>query len=75
MIIKKWNGKAKLRDGYDMATVSFINDIKFNKQEAARFFEIIEEQSKDNFKDNSRNVNTMAKVKRGKELLNTLFPD
>ncbi|MGM8306058.1 hypothetical protein [Clostridium perfringens] len=75
MIIKKWNGKAKLRDGYDMATVSFINDIKFSKQEAARFFEIIKEQSKDNFKDNSRNVNTMAKVKRGKELLNTLFPD
>ncbi|HBI7100197.1 TPA: hypothetical protein K8N08_001306 [Clostridium perfringens] len=58
-----------------MATVSFINDIKFSKKEAARFFEIIEEQSKDNFKDNSRNVNTMAKVKRGKELLNTLFPD
>lgn len=58
-----------------MATISFINDIKFSKKEAARFFEIIEEQSKDNFKDNSRNVNTMAKVKRGKELLNTLFPD
>lgn len=75
MIIKKWNGKARLKEGYDMATISFINDIKFNKQEANKFFEIIEKQSKDTFKNNSRNVNTMAKVKRGKELLNTLFPD
>lgn len=75
MIIKKWNGKARLKEGYDMATTSFINDIKFTKQEANKFFEIIEKQSKDTFKNNSRNVNTMAKVKRGKELLNTLFPD
>lgn len=71
MVIKKWNGKAKLKGGYNMATISFMKESVIDNKAADILISQMERAKK--MPKHTSNIDIEENMREGRRLLANLL--